>query len=134
MFASLLLLSLATAPGFDEGPMLATTDHTTQLAMQLCVARVDLVEMQTLYQPKHPLLIQSQRKVRAMQHSLSALRHQGYKVDEQQVDAMLDALLQRTRTELEVARKELTPSHPRLELLQLRLQALSHVAARRVLM
>ncbi len=114
-------------------PQLITADPATQLAMQLCLERVKLVERETLYQAEHPLLEQQQRLVAALEKSLATLRDQGHQVDEQRVDAMLDALLQRTTAEWDVAQQELTSSHPRLALLELRLESLGCVAARRAL-
>ena len=108
MFTPLVLLSLLAPHDIDGAPFLATADPTTQFAMQLCLARVELVEMQTLYQAEHPLLEKQQRRVRATEQSLWALRDQGYPVDEKRVDAMLDTLLQRTKAELQVAQQELT--------------------------
>ncbi len=120
MFTPLVLLSLLAPHSVVGAPFLATADPTTQFAQQLCLARVELVEMQTLYQAEHPLLEKQQRRVRAMEQSLAALGDQGYRVDEKRVDAMLDTLLQQTTAELDVARQELTSSHPRLALLELR--------------
>ncbi len=133
MIHFLLLLTACATLAIDDLPSLTTADPTTQVAMQLCLARVELVQRETLYQPEHPLLQQQQRVVAALEQALTALGEKGYQVDEKRVDAMLDALLMRTQAELEVARQELTSSHPRLALLELRLQSLSHVLARRAL-
>lgn len=103
----------------------------TRLALQLALHRVELVEKQILYQPTHPALKQQLRHVKAMERSLKTLRAEGARVDGQQVAAVLDRQLQRVKVELNVARQDLTRSHPRLALLELRLQVLTQLAARR---
>ena len=73
--------------------------------MELCIQRVELDELQALYSPEHPALGKRQRRVRAMEHALEALRDQGYQVDEKRVDGVLDALLQWTTARLGIREK-----------------------------
>ena len=97
MFSSLVVLALVSSLSTDATPFLCGTDPATRTAMELCIQRVELDEMQTLYRPEHPAVGKRQRRVRAMEHALEALRDQGYQVDEKRVDGVLDALLQWTK-------------------------------------
>ena len=101
--------------------------------LEICLQRVELIEKQALFQSDHPALAQQCRRVHALEQSLKTLVDQGRQVDEQHVDTVLTAQLQRATVELAVARQDLTDSHPRLALLELRLQSLSPVAAQRAL-
>ncbi len=116
-----------------RGEHAVVANPATRMALDLCLQRVELVEKETLYKAKHPAVAQQRRRVVALERSLRVLAGQGYRIDQRHVDAVLDALLQLAKADLAVARQELTASHPRLALLELHLQALAHVAARRAL-
>lgn len=133
MFASLILLALCAPQTLGISADVTGLAPTTRLAVELNVERIHLIEMQTLYQRRHPGLVRQQQRVRSRERALAGMQKMGHTVDQRRVDEVLDELLLRTQAELESARKALERANPRLALLELRLQAIGQVVARRAL-
>ena len=91
-------------------------------------------EMRTLMKQRHPAVFRQQLRVLQAQLALNAMIRGGHVVDEERVDEVLDGLLQRAQAELAAARKVYATAHPRLALLELRLQVIGQVLARRALL
>ncbi len=105
----------------------------TQLGIELSMARVRLLQLQTLYQPEHASVLQQQDRVLDLEKAVARLRDRGHEVDQVEIDEYLDLVLIRAEARLQEARRQLTESHPRLSLMEVELEALQYVIARRVL-
>ena len=87
--------------------------------------------MQALYQDEHPALQQQLQRVRAMQLTSPRRSDGGAKVDDQDMVRALSLLRLEVEADVALARQQLTDAHPRLALLELRLQVVERMIARR---
>lgn len=111
----------------------AAVAPVTQVAIDLAVQQILLVELKTLYQDSHPTVRHVQRRVDALQRTLATLQSRGQVVDDGLVQATLDRLAAEAEAAVEEAGHTFLPSHPELIRCELRLQAIRYVLARRTL-
>jgi hypothetical protein len=133
MFAILLAMSVLSDPATPLAQAVVAVDSTTQLAIDLQLERIKLLEAETLMHESHPAVQLQHLDVHERQSALYALIEKGCAIDRKRVDVYLEVMLERTRAELANKSKLYSSNHPQLALLELRLRAIQCVQARRAL-